>query len=95
MRSNRASLRQRWMSGPKTFVRLLMLGMLCAVVVGCQSMTTLTTGIGGLEKGESSVPFCLAGKRITYSASRDTPETVAQVREHNAVGRALKCRDWR
>lgn len=32
---------------------------------------------------------CQAFRPITYSASQDTPETVRQVREHNAAYRAV------
>ena len=36
---------------------------------------------------------CAAWRSITYSSSKDTPETVKQVRVHNRVGQNLKC--WR
>jgi hypothetical protein len=49
---------------------------------------------GGLQPGESSLPFCLAADPITYSARRDTPETVEQIRGHNAVGSKLGCSKW-
>jgi hypothetical protein len=43
---------------------------------------------------ETSVPkgadFCTAARAIYYSR-HDTPPTIAQIREHNAVGLALKC----
>jgi hypothetical protein len=32
---------------------------------------------------------CSAFRPITYSAAKDTPETVAQVRKHNAAWEAL------
>ena len=35
--------------------------------------------------------FCLIAKTITYSASMDTPATVHQIRQHNAVFQEL-CR---
>lgn len=95
MQSNRASLRERLRRGQWMCVRLLMFAIVSLTVAGCQSTKILTTGIGGLQEGESSVPFCLVAKRITYSGKKDTPETVGQVREHNAVGRKLQCKDWR
>lgn len=33
--------------------------------------------------------YCLNAKLITYSASGDTPDTKAQIKEHNAVYRRL------
>ena len=45
--------------------------------------------------GEIDVPrgadFCTAARAIYYSR-HDTPPTIAQIREHNAVGVALKCK---
>lgn len=36
--------------------------------------------------------YCLSAKPITYSASSDTPDTKAQIKEHNAVYARL-CKD--
>lgn len=33
--------------------------------------------------------YCLITKTITYSASMDTPETVHQIRQHNAAYQEL------
>lgn len=48
-----------------------------------------------VSDGESTLPFCLAAKPITYSVRTDSKETIVQIREHNAVGVALKCRAWK
>lgn len=45
------------------------------------SMCQTTTGSGG-----SDLTFC-GGALPIYWSSKDTPETVGQVKEHNAVGR--------
>lgn len=50
------------------------------LLTGCLTTRTTATGIP-----------CQALEPITYSASKDTPETVRQVREFNAVLREL-CR---
>jgi hypothetical protein len=34
---------------------------------------------------------CAAWRAITYSAKKDTPMTVQQIRTHNQVGRRLGC----
>lgn len=77
-------------------MRLLPLVLLLATP-GCaalrQILGTETTPLP-VNDGESTLPFCLAAKPITYSASKDNPGTVVQIREHNAVGVALKCRTW-
>lgn len=47
-----------------------------------------------VNDGESTLPFCLAAKPITYSVKSDSKETIVEIREHNAVGVALKCQAW-
>ncbi len=61
------------------FARLVLLATLCAMT-GCQTMTP----IGGTDTS------CLAYEAISYSR-KDTPETVRQIRRHNASYDAL-CR---
>lgn len=58
---------------------LLMLG---AAMTACNSreMPTLSAG----------TDFCTAARAIYYSR-HDTPPTIKQIREHNAVGIALRC----
>ncbi len=54
-----------------------------ATLTGCQTTT--------LSSETDSATFCAAAKAIYYSR-HDTPPTIAQIREHNAVGVALKCK---
>lgn len=44
----------------------------------------LTIAIGGCDKQVIDTS-CLAFRPIDFSASRDSPETIASVREHNAA----------
>lgn len=55
---------------------------LIATLTGCQT-TTPSVAI-------SDASFCDAARAIYYSR-HDTAPTIAQIREHNAVGVALKC----
>lgn len=58
------------------------------VLTGCQSTNgTQTSAINGPLDGAS---FCQAARAIYYSR-HDTAPTIEQIREHNAVGAALKC----
>lgn len=52
-------------------------------LLGVASLTTLTAC--GTTAATGTDTACLAFQPITYSASQDTPETVRQVREHNAA----------
>lgn len=52
-------------------------------MAGCQS-TNQTPSL------ETKADFCQTAKAIYYSR-HDTPPTIAQIKEHNAVGIALKC----
>ena len=61
---------------------LLMLTGLAA----CQT----TTPSGGINSPLEGASFCQAARAIYYSR-HDTPPTIAQIKEHNAVGVALKC----
>jgi len=53
-----------------------------ATLSGCQTTT--------LSSETDAATFCAAAKAIYYSR-HDTAPTIAQIREHNAVGVALKC----
>lgn len=64
------------------------------VLAGC-NQTSSTATLPLLQTGESSLPFCLAARPISYSTARDTPETRAQIKEHNAVGTELGCKRWK
>jgi hypothetical protein len=56
--------------------------MLLATLTGCQTTT--------LSSETDAAAFCATAKAIYYSR-HDTAPTIAQIREHNAVGVALKC----
>lgn len=56
--------------------------LLLVTLTGC---TTTTPSLG-----TSGPSFCAAAKAIYYSR-HDTKPTIQQIREHNAVGVALKC----
>lgn len=79
----RSKLRGRELPWPrvKPFVLLLP-----AILTGCQ--TTPSVEIEGLDP--ASPTFCQAARAIYYSKF-DTKATIEQIREHNAVGVALKC----
>jgi hypothetical protein len=53
-----------------------------ATLAGCQTTT--------LSSETDAATFCAAAKAIYYSR-HDTAPTIAQIREHNAVGVALRC----
>ena len=68
---------------PWRLVKLSVLPLLVALT-GCQSMNP-TPSLG--TEGPS---FCQAARAIYYSRY-DTKPTIQQIKEHNAVGVALKC----
>jgi len=51
------------------------------ILAATPSMCQTTTGSGGSE-----LTFC-GGARPIYWSSKDTTETIGQVKEHNAVGK--------
>lgn len=64
-------------------------GMLCGMAMlagACQS----TKGTQTFETNQGGATFCQIAKAIYYSR-HDTAPTIKQIREHNAVGAALKC----
>jgi hypothetical protein len=58
---------------------------LLPTLTACQTTTPLD-GTDALH----GASFCEAARAIYYS-KHDTPPTIAQIKEHNAVGMALKC----
>jgi|694.fasta_scaffold09293_22 hypothetical protein len=65
-------------------------GKLCGLLLlptltACQT----TTPLDGTDATQGA-SFCEAARAIYYS-KHDTPPTIAQIKEHNAVGMALKC----
>ena len=62
----------------------LALGLLVMLLAGCQM--TASTATSGADTVRVA---CEAFTTITYSSSGDEPETVAQIRRHNAAYLAL------
>lgn len=60
--------------------------MLLMGLAACQT----TTPSGVIEGSLEGASFCQAARAIYYSR-HDTAPTIAQIREHNAVGVALNC----
>jgi len=77
----RKSMMRKWPSRRGKLCGLLMLPL---ALTACQS--TSQTPISAPD----GATFCQAARAIYYSR-HDTPPTIAQIREHNAVGMALKC----
>lgn len=67
---------------PWRLVRLSVL-LPCVTLTACQSMSP-TPSLG------TDASFCSAARAIYYSR-HDTKPTIQQIKEHNAVGLALKC----
>lgn len=59
--------------------------LLLPILTACQT----TTPLDGTDATQGA-SFCEAARAIYYS-KHDTPPTIAQIKEHNAVGMALKC----
>lgn len=56
---------------------------IASITLPMQSCSTLETATVASEA------LCISDKPITFSATKDTPETVSQVREHNAAWDAV------
>ena len=88
MRSERSKLSSKLPPKRSHWTRVSASGLailLSGVMAGCQSIPSGGTDV---PKGAD---FCTAARAIYYSR-HDTPPTIAQIREHNAVGLALKCK---
>ena len=59
---------------------------LCGLLTLAACQSTSET----LSSATDTASFCAAAKAIYYSR-HDTKPTIAQIKEHNAVGVALKC----
>lgn len=79
--ANRSKTR-KWRSRRGKLFGLLLLPLMAS----CQS----TIRSDGIDAGPSTASFCQAARAIYYSR-HDTKLTIEQIREHNAVGLALKC----
>jgi hypothetical protein len=68
-----------------------------SVLRTCVTALGLTASLGACQSTQQTLSletegadFCQAARAIYYSR-HDTPPTIAQIKEHNAVGVALKC----
>ncbi|RWO22805.1 hypothetical protein [Mesorhizobium sp.] len=68
-------------STSKTSATLLLLATLCILATACSRTLSTETGKG----------VCTVWSGLTYSASKDTPETVLGIRQNNAK-RASFCK---
>lgn len=73
----------------KSLSRLVKRSGLLMLLTGLAACQT-TTPSGVIEGSLEGASFCQAARAIYYSR-HDTALTIAQIREHNAVGVALKC----
>ena len=72
-------------SGWRTYMTVLV-----AMATGACQSTQQTPSYGTDLTANGGADFCQAARAIYYSR-HDTPPTIAQIKEHNAVGVALKC----
>ena len=84
LRPNRQS-RRASDSGWRTYMTVLV-----AMATGACQSTQQTPSYGTDLTANGGADFCQAARAIYYSR-HDTPPTIAQIKEHNAVGVALKC----
>ena len=73
----------------RSLSRLVKRSGLLILLTGLAACQT-TTPSGVIEGPLEGASFCQAARAIYYSR-HDTAPTIAQIREHNAVGVALKC----
>lgn len=66
------------------------LGKLCGLLTPLLALTACQSTSPTQISATDGATFCQAARAIYYSR-HDTPPTIAQIREHNAVGAALKC----
>ena len=84
-RQSRRANDSGWQIFETAFLTMALAGM-----GACQStQQTPSYGTDGLA-ASGGADFCQAARAIYYSR-HDTPPTIAQIKEHNAVGVALKC----
>lgn len=70
----------------KQNLREIAVMLLCfGVLTACATRTPSA----GTEAPGGPSAFCLVAKPIIFSRLHDTPETIAQVKAHNAQGQAL------
>lgn len=78
-------LKSAILNGKKQRRRVRLCALMLPLMMGACQTTTPSSGIEA-----QSASFCQTAKAIYYSR-HDTAPTIAQIREHNAVGVALKC----
>lgn len=67
----------------------------CAILLtGTLAACTPLTLFSGKKIRPATISFCDAGEPI-YWSPKDTAKTVAQIKEHNAVGVDLNCKKWK
>lgn len=64
---------------------LLSSGLMVMALTGCASQISSA----GIEVRPGSALFCSEAQPITFDRLADTAETIAQIKEHNAVGQKL------
>lgn len=57
--------------------------MLAQGLVGCETQTN-SAGIESAQSADSS--FCLIARPLTFDRLLDTPATIAQIKQQNAIG---------
>lgn len=70
------------------FERQMRLGLMLGSAMLILSACATTTGSGATDPLPGADTFCRVAKPISWS-SRDTDETIREVKAHNAVGKAL------
>ena len=62
--------------GKSNLAKLLLASLILSVTNGCATVSTEAVPLNS---------YCAIAKPITYDATKDTPETVAEVELHNGV----------
>ena len=75
---------------PRSPWRRVRLSVLLTLVLGTAGGCLSTSQTPISETDLPSADFCQTARAIYYSR-HDTPPTIEQIKEHNAVGAALKC----
>lgn len=82
--------RSSWSRARLLLAHLCPLILTACILTDSTGITTIKPSRAQLELAQRKV-VCSAFKPITYSAKRDTPETVRQIRGHNAALGSFKC----
>lgn len=68
----------------RSLLAVMLVGITSLTLTGCVT----TTGSAGRTSTSGKASFCAVAEPIYWSA-KDTEKTIAQVKEHNAVGKQL------